>query len=473
MIWRSKNRAAPPPSAFICGCGHSGTSILAAILAAHPEVYVPPRETGAFLDSENTKVSSNYRSVVEEQIASGRRFLIEKTPRHIRHLDLIREIVPGAKFILPVRDGRDVATSMEKRFGDLSAAQERWILDNSIVSQEINSADCFIYRYEDFVEHPSATVQQICEFVGVSFFPELLDYHQTQRLWFGQSNVEYRDPRGPGHEAHRNWQINQPLFDGRGKWKRIHAEKDFDLLNTGAGLLLMQQFRYGETSASETELSIEIFDRPQRSTRSWRNGTGSWSFDDFLAEEHHRQYGRPWSVGRGYVNYLIAQDVRPEHKVLDFGCGAGRVGIFLIPYLEAGNYFGVDNHLGSLEAFARYESLLHQLAKHHPRIALSEQMQFAKFGVTFDVVLDFHVSHHMRDPLSFYDAASKVLAESGRIFVPHEPVPSLSQLAALGLMVAHKEERATFPMMRRGLAPSPEGKQWSTLFDHWHILQKR
>jgi hypothetical protein len=27
------------------------------------------------------------------------------------------------------------------------------------------------------------------------------------------------------HRQYRNWQINQPLFDGRGKWKRMTSEE--------------------------------------------------------------------------------------------------------------------------------------------------------------------------------------------------------------------------------------------------------
>lgn len=471
MIWSWKLRSVPPPSVFICGCGHSGTSILAAILAAHPDLYVLPRETGAFLGGE-TAARANFASIVNEHVASGRRILVEKTPRHVRRIDFIRKVVPGAKFILPVRDGRDVATSIEQRTGDLTEGQDRWVQDNFLVSQETNSPDCFVYRYEDFIEDPSSIVRHICEFIGVEFTPELLNYHRSERLWFGENKVEDRNPARDGHKAHRNWQINQPLFDGRGKWRTSHAEADFHLLNSGKGQFLMRQYRYADTPEGEAELRIEVFDRPLQSPRSWKDGQGQWVFDDFLAEEHHRQYGRPWSIGRGYVNYLIARNVRPSDKVLDFGCGAGRVGIFLIPYLAAGNYYGIDNHIGSLEAFARYEAPLHQLAIQRPRIAVSDKMQFEKFETVFDVVLDLHVSQHMRDPLGFYANASKVLADGGRLFVPHKPVPSLSDLTAIDLKLVHEEVHPTFLLSQRGSAQSPKGKQWSKTEDHWHILQK-
>jgi hypothetical protein len=56
-----------------------------------------------------------------------------------------------------------------------------------------------------------------------------------------------------------------------------------------------------------------------------------------LAEEYHRAYGRPWVLGRCYFDELMAPQVRPSDRVLDLGCGAGRVGIWLIPFLDIGH----------------------------------------------------------------------------------------------------------------------------------------
>src|SRR6185503_15224565 len=39
-------------AAFICGCGHSGTTLVATILSAHPRIYVPLYESEAFLGTE-------------------------------------------------------------------------------------------------------------------------------------------------------------------------------------------------------------------------------------------------------------------------------------------------------------------------------------------------------------------------------------------------------------------------------------
>jgi len=41
-------------------------------------------------------------------------------------------------------------------------------------------------------------------------------------------------------------------------------------------------------------------------------------------------------------NLLTSLGLRQHHRVLDIGCGSLRVGRLLIPYLNAGNYFGVE-----------------------------------------------------------------------------------------------------------------------------------
>jgi len=47
-------------------------------------------------------------------------------------------------------------------------------------------------------------------------------------------------------------------------------------------------------------------------------------------------------VGESQFVYLKMNGLRPEHRLLDYGCGALRAGRYFIPYLDTGNYFGVD-----------------------------------------------------------------------------------------------------------------------------------
>lgn len=255
---------------LVCGCGHSGTSLIANMLAAHPEVYMPHEETNTFLASEEeaTVAFAKLRAAAELE---GKRCLMEKTPRHIRFLSRIRRIVPTARFVVPVRDGRDVAASIARRRGDGDAAPgvKRWIRDNAIVARERTSPDVLVYRHEDLVADPRVTLGAICRFIGVPFREELLQYHEQKRLWFGQSDVRPGSGVGDEHNALRNWQVNQPIFDSGGKWKLELEEKDLEPLMKGIGRELMEEFGYlsADRSTQRAWPSRSDFTRPSNERR--------------------------------------------------------------------------------------------------------------------------------------------------------------------------------------------------------------
>jgi hypothetical protein len=221
---------------FVCGCGHSGTTLIATILASHPDVHLPFEETNVFFKWTPIALY-RYSKLQRAAVLAGKPALIEKTPRHVRRVDRIRRLVPGAKFVMPVRDGRDSVASLTKRLGDAAASLDRWISDNSLVLAEQGCADVLIYRYEDLVEDPETIVRRICTFLELSFKPDLLNYYRKPQRWFTA------DAR-PEHADLRNRQINQPIYDGRGRWKSELGEPQLKELTEGRGKLLMQAFGY-------------------------------------------------------------------------------------------------------------------------------------------------------------------------------------------------------------------------------------
>lgn len=228
---------------FICGCGHTGTSLLANMFAAHPDVYVPLRETETFLFEH--QASARMARLLAEAEASQKNYLVEKTPRHIHKLDLIRSMVPGARFILTVRDGRDVAASFIKRFESAQPGVNRWLEECAIVRNELERHDTTLVRYEDLVERTQAELQRLCAFVSIPYSEAMRAYHTQERLWFGVDAVrEGTGAAGIEHRLLRNWQINQPIFDGRGAWKTKLQPDDLRAFETGRGRELMEFFDY-------------------------------------------------------------------------------------------------------------------------------------------------------------------------------------------------------------------------------------
>jgi hypothetical protein len=228
---------------FIAGCGHSGTTLMANMFAAHPDVYIPLRETGIFRTRNEAEAEAGFRELLREAEESGKPFLAEKTPRHIRRVSLIRSIVPGARFVAAVRDGRDVAASYARRTGEAQLGINQWIKSNAAIANLRNAEDLFYYRHEDLIEDPEATLRQICEFAGIPFSDQMLRYHEQDHDWFGQGKV-VEAQEGDANAKYRNWQVNQPIFDNRGQWKATLHPDDFPELTEGKGLRLMRFFGY-------------------------------------------------------------------------------------------------------------------------------------------------------------------------------------------------------------------------------------
>jgi SAM-dependent methyltransferase len=184
-------------------------------------------------------------------------------------------------------------------------------------------------------------------------------------------------------------------------------------------------------SNAHTAIPIETVDGVAR-----EDGGEPWRVDQrFLYEAHHTQYGRPWALGKYTFEFLVESGLRPEHRLLDFGCGALRLGVFAIPYLDPGNYFGVDSHLESLEAATSYEIPLNRLEDRRPRLLWSQDFAFSHFGTPFDVVLDFSSSQkvHPDELPRLFENLVEVLAPGGRLLTSPRLSAPLETYAEWGL----------------------------------------
>jgi len=234
-------------TAFICGCGHTGTTLMTVILATHPQLHVPLYETNAFVTPGRRygRILA-LRRLRRDALAAGTSYIVEKTPRHIRRLALIRRWVPGARFVVMVRDGRDVTASIGKRDrGDFAGGLERWVSDTAIAVAERDKSDVFVQRYEDLVSDPAAAIREVCRFLEIPYLDSLLEYHREQRSWAGETIVRKGTGVGPSeHRSLRNWQINQPIFDGRGRWTRELPPEIVSRFDSGRPRELMETFGY-------------------------------------------------------------------------------------------------------------------------------------------------------------------------------------------------------------------------------------
>ena len=233
---------------FIIGCGHSGTSIMLALLGSLPCLYPIPKESALFLHSDS-KIQTIMSQWDDECFNQNKTRWIEKTPPHIFQIARFLAIRPNSQFILMLRDGRDVVCSLKHRVGysRIEDRIDRWVYDNLSALPYWNHSQVKVVKYEDLIEQPKVVLQSICHFLGEDFSEEILKYHQNKREWYSQdiSKPDNIDT-DQGHKSLRNWQINQPLFDGRGKWKINMPEEEKIQFKQSIAEKYLEKFGYVE-----------------------------------------------------------------------------------------------------------------------------------------------------------------------------------------------------------------------------------
>jgi hypothetical protein len=115
----------------------------------------------------------------------------------VHHVDHLLRIWPRARFVVLVRDGRDVALSLKRMpFGpnNVWAAAQWWArgIRAGDRAQREHPDAVLTVRYEDLTRNPRAVVERICAFLGLAYDDDMLALEKTdpakivsdQRAWF-------------------------------------------------------------------------------------------------------------------------------------------------------------------------------------------------------------------------------------------------------------------------------------------------
>lgn len=227
---------------FIVGCGHSGTSIMLAILSNHPAFHPITYESALFKRNES-EIREIMLSWDQECIKADKKRWVEKTPPHIFQIKKFSLHRPQSKFIFMLRDGRDVVCSLKHRteYKNLDERIERWIYDNLAGLPYINHPNVMLVKYENLVAKTKTTLKRIFDFLAEEYTDKVLDNQQHPKYWYHSEITKPSEILT--HEDHhklRNWQINQPIFDGRGRWKTEMGEKEKEKFKNMAQKYLLQ-----------------------------------------------------------------------------------------------------------------------------------------------------------------------------------------------------------------------------------------
>lgn len=115
---------------------------------------------------------------------------------------------------------------------------------------------------------------------------------------------------------------------------------------------------------------------------------------------------------------MVSQGLRPEHRLLDVGCGALRGGVHFISYLTDGHYHGVDAQRWLLEAGRQIELPDHGLARRTVHLACRDDFAFSAVGTAFDYAIAQSVFTHLpwNRILRCLHNIREVMAPGGKFF---------------------------------------------------------
>ena len=169
-----------------------------------------------------------FRNILDRPcVENGKDIWVEKTPDHLPRLQLITRVLPEARFIHILRDGRDVVASLLQSIsegpvewnwpvGDVEYYIDRWNADVNTSLRYRHDPCHALIKYEALLVDPEGELRRLCQFMGVSFDPDMLRYQDAATLVLGPAKREA-------------WR--RDVFDGL---KATHLRK-FNSVFSGAG----------------------------------------------------------------------------------------------------------------------------------------------------------------------------------------------------------------------------------------------
>jgi SAM-dependent methyltransferase len=163
------------------------------------------------------------------------------------------------------------------------------------------------------------------------------------------------------------------------------------------------------------------------------------------------------SGGRAVLMLLLDLGLCPSNMVLDLGCGALRIGYWLIRLLDVGHYCGIEPDARRLQIGKDHIVGPEILSHKKPRFDVNRNFNLSVFGEKFDFVLARSVWSHCspRQILNTLDAVSDVLASDGMFIVSYMPAFNREKSVVKGVSgwprVRHRKQWIAAECRRRGL----------------------
>jgi hypothetical protein len=216
-------------SVFIGGLDRSGKTYMRFILESHPEIVFSKRTSlwpkyyqkfGALEVEENLEMLLNALSknkhvmalspdfqrlkvdyikgpriyerlfeLIHQQYVelNGSKYWGDQTEFLESYASIILHAYPHAKFVHMIRDPRDrfaaILNKSKKRQG-LGIATARWLISANLAhkNQSTFPERYLVMRYETLVSDPEKTTKNVCDFLGIQYYPSMLRLDQIPRF---------------------------------------------------------------------------------------------------------------------------------------------------------------------------------------------------------------------------------------------------------------------------------------------------
>ena len=193
----------------------------------------------------------------------------DKSPGYALHIRRIAKLLPEARFVHLIRDGRDVRLSQLERGSDhptVARHARRWKRRVEIGRKQGAEVEHYMeVRYEDLVTDPVSELSRICEFSQLEFDPATLDYHESADERLAEINrdlAEGHELAGarerPAFKAEDRLEVHRltrepPRADRVSAWKcKMSAQDVVEFERVAGDLLAELGYEVGAGAGSET-----------------------------------------------------------------------------------------------------------------------------------------------------------------------------------------------------------------------------
>lgn len=233
-----------PAPVFLLGFPRSGTTLLNQILSSHPgtlvieekdtlrdslQEFVTTPHGMSRLIAIDRKTRERFRQTYWQRVAEATgealadRQLVDKLPLYTAFIPVIRKIIPEARFILAVRDPRDVVLSCFMQAFGLNEAMRHFlrledtaayyasVMEIGIHARKYLDDQIHLIKYESLIDDLEGEARRLCGFLGLPWDPAMLRFPDT---------ANKRRINTPSYS-----QVVQPVYrSARGRWRHYEAQ---------------------------------------------------------------------------------------------------------------------------------------------------------------------------------------------------------------------------------------------------------